>query len=124
MNYKELHMLFLHIFIFYLLFILSVLLFRKNSLWCFFFFFFSSRRRHTRLQGDWSSDVCSSDLKPTLRAMCDCLPPARSATSPRGAARYRPIHRHVKPYYASPRRAQGRGRVRLQIGRASCRERV
>src|SRR5256885_3799879 len=28
----------------------------------FIFFFFSSRRRHTRLQGDWSSDVCSSDL--------------------------------------------------------------
>src|SRR3989454_9160906 len=28
----------------------------------YFFFFFSSRRRHTRLQGDWSSDVCSSDL--------------------------------------------------------------
>src|SRR6266566_5389293 len=27
-----------------------------------FFFFFSSRRRHTRLQGDWSSDVCSSDI--------------------------------------------------------------
>src|SRR5688500_20235635 len=26
-------------------------------------FFFSSRRRHTRLQGDWSSDVCSSDLQ-------------------------------------------------------------
>src|SRR5688500_8166728 len=25
-------------------------------------FFISSRRRHTRLQGDWSSDVCSSDL--------------------------------------------------------------
>src|SRR5256885_8925695 len=24
--------------------------------------FISSRRRHTRLQGDWSSDVCSSDL--------------------------------------------------------------
>src|ERR1039457_2328804 len=24
--------------------------------------FFSSRRRHTNLQGDWSSDVCSSDL--------------------------------------------------------------
>src|SRR5476649_2715079 len=26
-------------------------------------FFFSSRRRHTRSLGDWSSDVCSSDLK-------------------------------------------------------------
>src|SRR5438876_403935 len=29
---------------------------------CCFFFFFSSRRRHTRWTGDWSSDVCSSDL--------------------------------------------------------------
>src|SRR2546426_8400925 len=29
-------------------------------------FFFSSRRRHTRLQGDWSSDVCSSDLGQTV----------------------------------------------------------
>src|SRR5207248_2549501 len=27
-----------------------------------FIFFFSSRRRHTRSYGDWSSDVCSSDL--------------------------------------------------------------
>src|SRR4051812_50027359 len=27
-------------------------------------FFFSSRRRHTRLTCDWSSDVCSSDLRP------------------------------------------------------------
>src|SRR2546429_4851261 len=26
-------------------------------------FFFSSRRRHTRCSRDWSSDVCSSDLK-------------------------------------------------------------
>src|SRR2546426_3041419 len=33
-----------------------------RTLWLWFFFFFSSRRRHTRLQGDWSSDVCSSDL--------------------------------------------------------------
>src|SRR5256885_16431357 len=32
-----------------------------------FFFFFSSRRRHTRLQGDWSSDVCSSDLAGTCQ---------------------------------------------------------
>src|SRR5438045_9612699 len=27
-------------------------------------FFFSSRRRHTRCLSDWSSDVCSSDLLP------------------------------------------------------------
>src|SRR5262245_66104505 len=31
---------------------------RRSSL-----FFFSSRRRHTRCLSDWSSDVCSSDLK-------------------------------------------------------------
>src|SRR5437762_6516282 len=29
---------------------------------CVLVFFFSSRRRHTRYIGDWSSDVCSSDL--------------------------------------------------------------
>src|SRR5256885_10891739 len=40
-----------------------------------FFFFFSSRRRHTRLQGDWSSDVCSSDLS---RPSTNCRPRKRS----------------------------------------------
>src|SRR5256885_12984056 len=36
----------------------------EQAMRCYFVycFFFSSRRRHTRLQGDWSSDVCSSDL--------------------------------------------------------------
>src|SRR5438034_6982851 len=32
-----------------------------------FFFFFSSRRRHTRSLCDWSSDVCSSDLRRNRR---------------------------------------------------------
>src|SRR5690554_6960385 len=31
------------------------------------FFFFSSRRRHTRCGRDWSSDVCSSDLKKAMQ---------------------------------------------------------
>src|SRR5205807_4168496 len=49
----------LHYYIFYCYYMLIILyLFFVY----FFFFFFSSRRRHTRLQGDWSSDVCSSDL--------------------------------------------------------------
>src|SRR5256885_12413071 len=43
-------------------------------------FFFSSRRRHTRLQGDWSSDVCSSDLN--WMGMQE--PVARLATPPAG----------------------------------------
>src|SRR5256885_3743357 len=42
-----------------------------------FSFFFSSRRRHTRLQGDWSSDVCSSDLETAFSLM---RPPGHHAT--------------------------------------------
>src|SRR6266487_5466647 len=34
-------------------------------------FFFSSRRRHTRWTGDWSSDVCSSDLAACLLITTD-----------------------------------------------------
>src|SRR2546422_5041114 len=36
---------------------------RLTYLYLSIFFFFSSRRRHTRCSRDWSSDVCSSDLK-------------------------------------------------------------
>src|SRR5256885_12663921 len=47
--------------------------------------FLSSRRRHTRLQGDWSSDVCSSDLARS---------PLTAETSPgdRGRASYHGGH--------------------------------
>src|SRR3712207_2215670 len=38
-----------------------------------FYFFFSSRRRHTRYWRDWSSDVCSSDLR--LRVLDGALVP-------------------------------------------------
>src|ERR1039458_6658108 len=37
--------------------------------------FFSSRRRHTRCLSDWSSDVCSSDLR--LRWHCPLVRTAR-----------------------------------------------
>src|SRR5688500_19593436 len=45
------------------------------------FFFFSRSMRHTRLQGDWSSDVCSSDLTAIMFAACG------GAASPSPAAR-------------------------------------
>src|SRR5215211_3228209 len=35
------------------------------------FFFFSSRRRHTRSLCDWSSDVCTSDLRRPYEALGD-----------------------------------------------------
>src|SRR5256886_14620938 len=36
-------------------------------------FFFSSRRRHTRFDCDWSSDVCSSDLRAALDPSTDMI---------------------------------------------------
>src|SRR5215467_15275443 len=46
-----------------------VILSLKTGYYFKYVFFFSSRRRHTRLQGDWSSDVCSSDLHFVGRVM-------------------------------------------------------
>src|SRR6266487_5991748 len=44
-------------------------------------FFFSSRRRHTRWTGDWSSDVCSSDLRcGTTGGCCGGCARTRAAT--------------------------------------------
>src|SRR5690625_7884088 len=39
------------------------------------FFFFSSRRRHTRWPRDWSSDVCSSDLRTRCAPGSTCPAP-------------------------------------------------
>src|SRR5437764_10959128 len=49
-------------FLFFLFFFFISIFFFLFSFFFFYFFFFSSRRRHTRYIGDWSSDVCSSDL--------------------------------------------------------------
>src|SRR5437867_11389637 len=73
-------------------------------------FFFSSRRRHTRSYGDWSSDVCSSDLHPIVRVGL-VRPPVHRVVGQEGRVlplpeRGHPLERHV------------------EIGRASCRERV
>src|SRR5256885_11519465 len=73
------------------------------------FFFFSSRRRHTRLQGDWSSDVCSSDLDPLVaethaRAFaCDAADAAQvsalfEAIDPPDLVVYNPSYRVRGPF--------------------------
>src|SRR6266516_7969763 len=46
------------------LFVVFCSVHERSNCW----FFFSSRRRHTRSYGDWSSDVCSSDLTAADRA--------------------------------------------------------
>src|SRR6266487_2767796 len=45
-------------------------------------FLFSSRRRHTRWPGDWSSDVCSSDLHATARPVSKITRNVALAKSP------------------------------------------
>src|SRR5256886_10669453 len=45
-------------------------------------FFFSSRRRHTRFDCDWSSDVCSSDLRALARMIEELLELARRRLEP------------------------------------------
>src|SRR5690625_7178934 len=73
--------------------------------------FFSSRRRHTRWPRDWSSDVCSSDLvHPLSWQMKELDLPAERVNVHGGAvALGHPI---------------GASGARIEIGRASCRERA
>src|SRR5437762_9588594 len=96
----------------------------------FFFFFFSSRRRHTRYIGDWSSDVCSSDLvEPDVRHLVDSahlvlervagvrvkrrarqeLPPLDAAGRRVETARARRVSLEVPRVDLDPLHAAGRG---------------
>src|SRR5256885_12443292 len=54
-------------------------------------FFFSSRRRHTRLQGDWSSDVCSSDLQSKQMLLVDLGPEGLQAVTPLPVPCFQPM---------------------------------
>src|SRR5207302_7199173 len=90
----------------------------------FFFFFFSSRRRHTRFSRDWSSDVCSSDLRqlnvtsPTAAntaAMFATVGDVTLSCLARVEVEFAPRNEKRLPWGRSP--------AGLEIGRASCRER-
>src|SRR5690348_17411664 len=88
------------------------------------FFFFSSRRRHTRWTGDWSSDVCSSDLgvRPALGRTFSVEEEAR------GARLALMSHALWQRRFGGDREIVG-STMELdgepyKIGRASCRERV
>src|SRR5207248_4614667 len=87
------------------------------------FFFFSSRRRHTRSYGDWSSDVCSSDLMNSLDQL-----QAVEGMGPVGEIRLVPDPESftVLPYvpHSAAFACDMIAGDQEQIGRASCRERV
>src|SRR5438093_1478679 len=73
-------------------------------------FFFSSRRRHTRLVSDWSSDVCSSDLRP----MASVLPPRRTRVTYSGVVTAGSVERAVQ--HARRMRAIGMRHVKVKVG--------
>src|SRR5256885_8759005 len=81
-------------------------------------FFFSSRRRHTRLQGDWSSDVCSSDLPRPARRLRLARQRARAREPVPAAVGAGPGKRSAprRPAPGARRRARG-GRAGGQVGR-------
>src|SRR5690606_39308596 len=93
---------------------------------------FSRRRRHTRFSRDWSSDVCSSDLGPSillLRQLLSQIHSHRLLTLPshRLLSRYRLVVAE-NPQAKAPVLFQVLlllriVRLELKIGRASCRER-
>src|SRR5256885_8517567 len=89
------------------------------------YFFFSSRRRHTRLQGDWSSDVCSSDLQ-RLELVQLVVVPARIRGA--GEEPWRPVVCQDDPVTLHGGQDDPHARRKAadveEIGRASCRERV
>src|SRR2546430_13424609 len=97
-------------------------LIRSDKLSFVFFFFFSSRRRHTRFDCDWSSDVCSSDLYPccevraTDRLSSEVLVQRFSSSPVTIDANFSLTKEHA--YHCKPLLNI------IQIGRASCRERV
>src|SRR5256885_4767504 len=87
-------------------------------------FFFSSRRRHTRLQGDWSSDVCSSDLDAQAVPLLDReVEPAAQRGDRAPAAVYHDHGIEARQRPCATREPAGAIEL-VEIGRASCRERV
>src|SRR5262245_65130206 len=104
-------------------FVFFLLFFFIYHMCSFYFFFFSSRRRHTRCLSDWSSDVCSSDLLDRLGG-----PPKEVAQA--AAAIGREFSHALLNAVMRKRDVElGSALDRLiaaglQIGRASCRERV
>src|SRR5207248_3852525 len=90
------------------------------------FFFFSSRRRHTRSYGDWSSDVCSSDLQAETIAVVPStlwsltVDPNRPGSLVQSVDGLALAARAVRDQLSNDTWMVLAG----EIGRASCRERV
>src|SRR5699024_11518423 len=94
--------------------------------------FFSSRRRHTRSKRDWSSDVCSSDLRtvrtsPVVAAIALAALTLGACGTDEGNGGENgetTTSAAVSVDPAAPELTEREGAYNFKIGRASCRERV
>src|SRR5256885_5381489 len=96
----------------------------RHCLLCSLCFFFSSRRRHTRLQGDWSSDVCSSDLRFKASVVGDGITDWFSLMGMAPVPMWNAEVHFLAWPYEDPEAYWRFSPVLQEIGRASCRERV
>src|SRR5256885_4740622 len=87
-------------------------------------FFFSSRRRHTRLQGDWSSDVCSSDLARRMGKSLGNYVGVGEAAQVQFDKTMSIPDALMPQWFELLTDRPGEEVTQLKIGRASCRERV
>src|SRR3546814_7911988 len=98
-------------------------------------FFFKQKTAYEMRISDWSSDVCSSDLKDRSRA--GCAPTTARSCTPVGAhpvgdgmavmLLFCTLHSYSRQHTFGRQPAIGEKQLRTafqQIGRASCRERV
>src|SRR3546814_1072332 len=95
---------------------------------CCFLFFFKQKTADEMRISDWSSDVCSSDLSPSLRARSPpehCIGRLSATSEPLAGSEVQagPLvglgrHEHaLRPPHAGPPRSADKGRGR-EIGRA------
>src|SRR5688500_20314529 len=85
----------------------------------FFYFSYESRSRHTSLQCDWSSDVCSSDLHTNTMKEVYIVSAVRTPLGSFGGS----LAGVPAPKLGAAAIKAAIERIK-QIGRASCRERV
>ena len=93
------------------------------------FFFFKQKTAYEIRNCDWSSDVCSSDLKKKKKRLCGDARRKRKDQLQRAAREEVQGSREEERKEKERRRQEGNeereeGNKRTQIGRASCRERV
>src|SRR3546814_5186322 len=81
------------------------------------FFFFKQKTAYEMRISDWSSDVCSSDLRILLQMAERCVAGAEIVQRDPHARRRQAVQRPLN-LFGAPAQENG------QIGRASCRERV